>query len=598
MAIDGLPHSKRGISRLAAEQGWLSEAGPNRRCLFDVNALPPEIQAQIQSKMILRMGGATAKDTNAPSTLTDNKARQGGAGRPSGTSFFDKHTSHASAILSYISGYRHSAPNVMDLLRAEGLVPLPPLRTLQRYMAQIEYARAAELQWQRNPDAAKSSQRLALGRADGGTTYAHQYWELDTTKADVMTANGRRMILGVIDRFSRRARFIVGDSESAMSVRHLLQRAIKDWGVLPHTIVVDNGSGYVNATIKSACEMLGIEHKPCAPGSPEQKPFVERLFGTFTRQRAVLLPGFTGHNVAQAQQLRARARKETGRAEIFAQITAEELQVILDNWTIGVYEQRVHGGIGIAPLAKAMRSPIAARMAPDAETVRRALSAFVANSTITKRGLRWKKARYWCPELAAYMNKTVHVRRDEDDLGALLVFDEDHNFIGTAVNYERAGTSEKAFALAARQNQKSHEKQINAFMRDVKRQFPIERASEALRRQDALEAGKLAVLPARALPAALPPANPETQQQQRTASVIPLTAAINPALQSADKLAARVARCETLIARAKAGHEVPAEDLALANAFVAGAAYKAFKAEEAYAAGLPAPYQITNRRKP
>jgi putative transposase len=586
MKIDGLPSTKRGVRQLRVRQNWPTISADGRLQLIDVAALPDEYRLPIMAAMQPRI---------LPKAANSGKR---GAGRPTGTSFFDTNPHVAEAVTAWLSNHRYAATTIWDLLAASNIRPLPPIYTLRRFIKHIEEKLEVTLTALRDPDKAKSKYRVALGSADASASYAHQYWELDTTKADaktkggVMTKDGRRMILGVIDRYSRRTLFNIGVSESALSVRALLLRAITEWGVLPGTIIVDNGSGYINETVKTACAMLGIEHKPCPPASPERKPFVERVFGTFTRQRAVVLPGFTGHNVADAQKLRAKAKKETGRAEIFAEMTAEELQAILDNWTTGVYETRVHGGIGMSPLAKAMQSPIPATAAPAPEIVARALTAFVGNMVVGKRGLRWKGGRYWASELAAFIGTAVHVRRDEEDLGALLVFDDSGEFVCEAVNYERSGLSQQGFAMAARHHQQAHDKRAKAELREFMRRYPIERARAELLRADAEAAGKLATLPV--LPVDAQPSRASIEPRENTARLHKLPQATKPV--SADEIATRVARAEALIARASQGHDVAEHELAWANAFVAGPTYQWFKAEAAHAAGEPTPMNITSNR--
>lgn len=580
LRVPGLQSTKRGINRQRQAENWPTAPGPRGSQLIDVSALPDHLREAI----IARLAPQVAPKASAPQ-MRDRRT----VGRPKGTGFFDQHKHIADAVVAYLAVHPFAAPMVHRFIIDQGMTPVPPIHTLRRFIAKVERDRSVALLALRDPDASKSRHRVALGRADGASTYAHEIWELDTTKADLMTAGGRRMILGLIDRYSRRARFMVADSESAQSVRALLSRVILEWGVLPGTIVVDNGAGYINQTVKTACDMLGIEHRPCPPASPERKPFVERLFGTFSRERLPMMPGFTGHNVAEGAKIRARNKKEFGRAEIFASIDPDELQQILDHWTIGVYETRVHSGIGTSPISKAMLSPIPARTAPDETTLKQALSAYVGSLVVGKRGLRWKNGRYWCAGLAAWMGKAVHVRRDEDDLGALLVFDDQNNFIGTAMNYERAGMSEQDFASAARQHQREFEKRSKADLRDHMRRFSIERASQAVLRADAEAAGKLATLK----PRGTAPANDETPPSAR-ASVHQM-----PFVQPQEDIAARVARAEQLIARADEGHDVPANDIAWARAFAAGPAFLAFKTQEAVARGeRPIIPVINTRRKP
>jgi transposase InsO family protein len=215
----------------------------------------------------------------------------------------------AKAIEAYIAGNPVSARNLLKLLATDGFADLPNARTLQRFVADLEARKAVLFTALRDPDGYKSAYRPALGRMDATVSYAHEMWEIDTTKADVMCTDGRKAVLGIIDRWSRRARFLV-ESESAQSVRRMLVSTILAWGVMPAILKTDNGSGFINKTMETALPYLGIVLDLCLPGTPEDKPHVERLFGTFMRERASLLPGFIGHNVAQAQKLRARPRSK------------------------------------------------------------------------------------------------------------------------------------------------------------------------------------------------------------------------------------------------------------------------------------------------
>ena len=569
LRIAGLPATKGGIHRLRKLGGWRSH-GHGNKLLIDVASLPAEIRDQVFARYTQLRAAMQPKPA---------RARTPGRGRPSGTDWFTRHPDQADAVVAYLAQHQYAATTLRELL-ATSFDALPHLRVLQKYIARVEAEKVTLLTAMRDPDRAKSKHMLALGRMDGDATHAHQVWELDTTKADLMMDGGRKMILGLIDRYSRRVRFLVAPSESAQAVRALLFKAITEWGVVPGTIVVDNGSGYINATVKSACVLLGIAHKACPPGSPERKPFVERLFGTFTRQRAVLLDGFTGHNVADAQKLRGRARKISGRAEIIGSHTPEHLQTILDNWTAGVYETRVHGSLGMSPLARAMQSPIAATPAPRVDLLRQMLTAFVGNLIIGKRGLVWKRGRYWDAALAGWIGRPVHVRRDEDDLGALLVFDGDGNFITTAVNHMREGVSERDFAMAARIHQRALDKAQKAEARALIKTYSIDKARTEILRRDAEAAGKLLILPV------APPARKTAQKtpvhprfSSAPAQIHSLAVASTSGRNIAE-LGPRVLRAEALIASASAGHDVDQDRLDWAKAFVTGSAYRAWKASQ------------------
>ena len=122
--------------------------------------------------------------------------------------------------------------------------------------------------------------------------------------------------------------------------------------------VRDEGKDYTSRHVLGVLADLEIEHRPCPPYTPESKPFVERFLGTLTRDLFATLPGFTGHDVAQAQALRARkgfaARRGEDDTVIYgAELTAEALQERCDSWCDAVYGRRPHSGFGGAsPFAR------------------------------------------------------------------------------------------------------------------------------------------------------------------------------------------------------------------------------------------------------
>jgi len=511
--------------------------------------------------------------------MSGRPSKSGRTGRPVGTDFFTFNPDVADAVEAILAKRKLSAPQVLELLGVQFDL-LPSLRTLQAFIAKLEAEKPALLASMRDPDLYKSKYRLALGRADGGITRAHQRWEIDTTKADVMTVGGRCMILGVIDVFSRQARFLVAKSESGQSVRKILIDTITAWGVVPEQLGTDNGSGYINRSVVSALEILGIEADPCLPGQPERKPFIERLFGTFTRERAPFLPGFTGHSVSDAQRLRAKAKKDTGRAVIEARLSADELQAVLSAWTEGVYNVRRHGTLRMSPRQKALTSPAPARQAPSPQILKMALSAHVGNYVVGKRGIQWRHGRYWSPALIPYLGRRVEVRYDEDDIGEILVFAEDGRFIDAAVNYDRQGTAETD-VIKARAKQARQENEERARVRRNQKALNID---ELMRRQlerDAEAAGKLAYLPRPTVPHSTPtldsmrdapePALPSEAEIARVRARVVALPKAEPTV--ADKVAA----ADRLMQSADAGDLVDDAALVRARRYAASSEYRAHK---------------------
>lgn len=571
-ALPGLPATKSAMIRRARADGWnyIDRVGRGGGRLYRVADLPAGAQRALLQQRINAASGAPV-------------------GRPKGSDYFTRNPAVAAAVEAILASRRLAASSVMELLESD-FVTLPSLRSLRRFIARLEEERKTVILSMRDPDAFKGKYRVSIGRADANTTHAHQIWEIDATKADVMTTDGRKMILGLIDRWSRRVLFIVCESESAQSVRRLLVTAIARWGVVPEIVMTDQGSGFINGAIVSALEMLGIDHWPCPPASGDKKPHIERVFGTFQRQRTELFDGYLGHSVAEAQQLRAKARKDSGRPVIVARMSATELQSALDGWTDGVYHLRDHGSLRMSPMRKWQSSPVPARAAPGADVLRMALSALVGPRTVGKRGIQWQGGRYWCAALAPWVSRQVIVRRDEDDLGALLVFTDEGEFIDVAINHERSGLSEAEFAAEARAQQAKYLREERANLKQRSKGFSFERARDAILRRDAEAAGKLVQLPmptqAHSTPTietlsdAAPVPTPTSGREPR-----PAIAEIVPMRKTP---ATKVREADAIIARAEAGEPVDADDLRKARLYATTSEYRAQRMVADHFAASPA----------
>lgn len=548
LRLKGLPTSKFGMNKRANAEDWpyIDRPGRGGGRLYAIRDLPADARHDYACRIV--------------GEQQESRSR----GRPAGTDFLSRNPHVASAIEVILAHHKHSARNVAKLLQAEGL-PVPAMRSLSRFIAQIEREKVVLLTAQRSPDKARSSYRLSLGDKAATVDRYCQVWEIDTTKADIMCTDGRKSILGIIDRWSRRAFYLVCEAESAQAVRRILIETIRLWGVMPETLKVDRGSGFINASIGSALELLGIALDPCLPGNPQDKPFVERLFRTFQHERAPLFDGFIGHNVAQAQELRARARKLTGKPVVQAAISSVELQAAINAWIDGEYHQRTHSMLRCAPMAKWRATPVRPRGAVSEDILKLALSAFVAVGTVTKRGVRWKNARYWAEGLAPYMGRQVVIRRDEEDLGALFIFDEDGRFIDTAVNHERSGLSQRDFAMAAARQYEHWRKEQAQDLSQKKRSFSYERARDGLLRAEAEAAGRLHHLAGPTQPVSTPMID---SMADRTHAPLPATL---PAPDSGAKVVAmrplaptpyhRMAETDAVLAAAARGDEVDPDTL-------------------------------------
>ena len=182
--------------------------------------------------------------------------------------------------------------------------------------------------------------------------------KLDSTPADVICADGRYSLNGVLDVYSRRARVLVRPTSRATAIVAALRRALLDRSV-SEIVRTDEGKDYVSRHVRRVLADLGIEHDILPPYSPESKPFIEHFFGTLARGCLAYLPGFAGHNVTQRQAIRARrsfaARRGESAADAYrVKLAAADLQERIDAWIETVYEREPHGGLdGRAPFEAA-----------------------------------------------------------------------------------------------------------------------------------------------------------------------------------------------------------------------------------------------------
>ena len=176
------------------------------------------------------------------------------------------------------------------------------------------------------------------------------------------------------------------------------------------------------------------------------------------------LPGFTGHNVAQAQALRERksfaGRRGEDDAEVFdADLTIEELQERIDDWCDSTYGRRAHTGLGSAsPFERAASWQGEVRWIHD----ERALDALLAPPAgdgwrvICKKGIRLDSAFYIAGPLGSRVGERVKLRRDPADRGRIHVYREDGSFLCVAENPAVTGADQAAIAGAMSGDYRKH----------------------------------------------------------------------------------------------------------------------------------------------
>jgi putative transposase len=318
-----------------------------------------------------------------------------------------------------------------------------------------------------NPDEWKNKHMLAFGNASEDIIALNQVWEMDSTPGDVICTDGRYTIIGCIQVWSRRMRFLVSDTSKSSAVAALLRKCLILWG-FPDTVKTDNGADYTAIFLEIVLDNLEINHVLCPPFTPECKPHIERGLGVMSHNLLELIPGYCGHNVADRQAIRAREtfakRLMSPGEEIEAKMTSVELQQRLDRWCDLMYEQNVHGGLdGMTPHQKARSwtepiktiSNIAAldlllQPAPDGEGYR----------TITKTGIsvtyKGAKLSYIAVEFAEHVGEKVRPLLDESDLGRCRCFLEDGTYLCDAEDPTWTGISRQEVAAHAKARQKKH----------------------------------------------------------------------------------------------------------------------------------------------
>jgi transposase InsO family protein len=309
-----------------------------------------------------------------------------------------------------------------------------------------------------NPDAWRNKFRASAGDAAAHVSAPNEEWQLDSTPTDVMLGDKRHAVLGVIDVFTRRVMFHVAKTSSAAGVAALIRRAILAWGV-PQRIKTDNGTDYKAKHIALLCDELKIEQRFCVAYSPDQKPFIERVFKTFQHKFVELLPGYIGHSVADRQDIRARtsfADRREGKVAEGVTLTPAQFQEACDRWAEYEYARSPHEGLG-------GKSPFEVYTNWRGATLRvneRALDILLMPAAdgdglrvVGKTGIKVAGAVYNAAELGGLEGQRVFVRVDDGDLGRVFVFDADNQFLCIAKDPSITGISRSALAQARKARQ-------------------------------------------------------------------------------------------------------------------------------------------------
>jgi hypothetical protein len=114
-----------------------------------------------------------------------------------------------------------------------------------------------------------------------------------------------------------------------------LERAAARPVIVPETIVCDHGMVYMSQTFRNACRAMGISVQPAHTGSPWEKGTVETSFSAVGSLFAQHVAGYAGNSVENRGQY-------AGRDAVWPMT---ELQELLDEWIVSVWQNRPHDGL-------------------------------------------------------------------------------------------------------------------------------------------------------------------------------------------------------------------------------------------------------------
>ncbi len=358
-------------------------------------------------------------------------------------------------IISYIHNFAHANMTVMRRELVQLFPDVPSLSTITRWVEAWKAENESVYLKATNPDQWKNKFMVAFGSQSDDVTQPNQRWELDSTPADILLTDGRYAVIAVIDVYTRRANLLVSSRSKSDAIISLLRQTILEWGI-PQTIKTDNGKDYTSNAVKNACATLAIWQELCPPYSPEKKPHVERLLGTFNHDWLPTLPGYAGHNVETRQAIRSQRSFADNRTKpdrgIEVRLNSREFQNACSNW-VEDYNHRVHSSLNLmSPIASWNAADFFPRR-PESPRTLDMLLAFQGTRKVGKQGISFDGGFYISPMLD--VGDRVQVSIDAVDMGRIYVFDLQGNFICEAIDEALLGANRHTVSEEASQRQKA-----------------------------------------------------------------------------------------------------------------------------------------------
>ena len=176
---------------------------------------------------------------------------------------------------------------------------------------------------------AKKRKRRRLGESTGDGKHLraerpNQVWALDFQSDE--TAEGRQIrLLNVVDEFTRESLAVeVERSFTADATVEVLERLVKELGIAPEHVRMDNGPELSAHALRDWCRFGGTATAYIEPGSPWQNPY--------------------------AESFNARVRDEVLDVELFE--TLAEAKLILADWRAAYNAEHPHSALGMLSPAR------------------------------------------------------------------------------------------------------------------------------------------------------------------------------------------------------------------------------------------------------
>jgi hypothetical protein len=114
-------------------------------------------------------------------------------------------------------------------------------------------------------------------------------------------------------------------------LRHAAARPV----IVPDTIVIDHGSVFVSDNFRASCRHLGISIQPAHLATGSDKPHIEKMFSSLGTLFCQFAAGYLGRS----------ADRRGRRVEEQPLWSLMQIQDLLDEWLISVWQNREHDGL-------------------------------------------------------------------------------------------------------------------------------------------------------------------------------------------------------------------------------------------------------------